>query len=236
MGSVINSNKISRRKSYFSIKKIAFSIQTKFYLKSSNKKPKFNSIQKHLNMFGKIATLSAIGAATAWDLSLSSNTTWAANDSGDQAGGIFFFNNVGGSWFNGTGSCTVSAGDGINFINGHGLFVSEYQGGNSWEFFNLRDADAAEIGFTVFTDNAEAPAEDFLSVSCDNANALSDGDLKAGVWSDFVLGFPAGNKPANLTFDDPSIVVGEEVNGAYTITANGAAAQDLWFSVEFSDE
>merc|ERR1712048_1238680 len=122
MGSVINSNKISRRKSYFSIKKIAFSIQTKFYLKSSNKKPKFNSIQKHLNMFGKIATLSAIGAATAWDLSLSSNTTWAANDAGDQAGGIFFFDNVGGSWYNGTGSCTVSAGDGINFINGHCLF------------------------------------------------------------------------------------------------------------------
>jgi len=207
-------------------------------------------------MFGKIATLSAIGAATAWDLSLSSNNTWAANDAGDQAGGIFFFNNVGGSWFNGTGSCTVSAGDGINFINGHGLFVSEYQGGNSWEFFNLRDADAAEVGFTVFTDNVDAPAEDFLSVSCDNASALSDGDLKAGafpsdprnpmdrgvigakggVWSDFVLAFPAGNKPANLTFDDPSIVVGEEVNGAYTITAAGAAAQDLWFAVDFSDE
>lgn len=207
-------------------------------------------------MFSKIATLSAIGYAAAWDLSLNSNTTWAANvDSGDNAGGVYFFDNAGGSWFNGTGSCTVTAGDGINFINGHGLFVSEYAGGNSWQFWNLRDADAAEVGFTVFTDNAEAPAEDFLSVSCDNNAALADGDLlvgafpsdprnpmsrgrigaKGAAWGDFVLSFPAGNAPVNLTFDDPSVTIGEEANGAYTINAGAANSEDLWFEVSFNE-
>lgn len=204
-------------------------------------------------MIGKIATLSAIGAAYAWDLSLNSNTTWAANDAGDQAGGIFFFDNSGGSWNNGTGSCTVTAGAGVNFINGHGLFVSEYAGGNAWTYFNMRDADAAEVGFTVFTDNAEAPGEDFLSIACDNAGALGDGDMKTGsfpqdprnpmhrgvvgakgaVWGDFVLTFPPGNNPSNLTFDDPSVVVGEEVGGAYTVNVNGANSEDLWFDVDF---
>jgi len=206
-------------------------------------------------MLAKIATL--VGAATAWELSLNSNSTWDANaHSGDHAGGIFFFDNSGGSWNNGTGSCTVTAGDGINFINGHGLYVESYNGGNEWTFWNLREADDAEVGFTVFTDNAEAPAEDFLSIECQDASGLADGDLIAGaspsdprnpmdrgvigakgrVWSDFVLAFPDGSGPANLTFDDPSVVVGEDVGGAYTITANAAASDDLWFSVNFDGD
>lgn len=205
-------------------------------------------------MFAKIATLSAIAGATAWDLSLNSNTTWAANvDSGDHAGGVFIFDNSGGAWNNGTGACTVTAGDGINFINGHGLFVSEYAGGNTWTFWNMRETDSAEVGFTVFTDNAEAPAEDFLAVSCDDSAPMNDGDMVVGAfpsdprnpmargvigakgrqWGDFVLAFPAGNGPANLTFDDPSVVVGEETNGAFTISAGAASSEDLWFAVDF---
>jgi len=200
----------------------------------------------------KIASLiAAAGMASAWDLPLLSNNTWMGND--DQpAGGIFVFDNSVGAWNNNTGSCTVSTSGDVSFLNGIDLWTTPYAGGNQYSFVDLRDADRAELSFLVNTElNGDALAEDFMSVSCDNGDNGSGpffrsfpnhpqetnvrGSLsKAGdSWSSFAMVFP--NPTFNLTFDDPSVVIGEEVNGAVAVDASVANSDDLWFSVNFGD-
>lgn len=201
----------------------------------------------------KIASLiAAAGAASAWEVTLLSNNTWVGND--DQpAGGIYTFDNAAGGWNNSTGSCTVSAAGPLSFLNGFDLFTMPYAGGDQYRFLDMSENDRATIEFLVNTDlNGDAPAEDFLTVECDN-DSVGDGPFfrsfpnhpqesnvrgslrRAGGadWSSFAMVFPRA--AMNLTFDDPAVVIGEEVGGAVAVDASAAVSDEIWFGFSMEE-
>jgi len=200
----------------------------------------------------KIASLvAAAGMASAWDLSLSSNNTWIGND--DQpAGGIFTFTNDGGDWSNSTGVCTVSAAGSLSFLSGFDLFTLPNAGGDDYQFVDAAEGARSSISFLVNTDlNGDAPAEDFLSVSCDNSDVSGPmfrsfpshpqepslrGSIRGAQGSNFVMSFPAGVNVVNMTFDDAAVIIGEEVNGAYSVDATAANSDEIWFGADWQDD
>jgi hypothetical protein len=203
----------------------------------------------------RIASLvAATGFAAAWDLTLSANETWVGNDHAP-AGGLFTFDNSAGGWNNATGTCTVSAGGAVSFLSGSGLFTIPYAGGDSYAFADLSAEDRDTVEFLFYTElNGDAPGSDFLSVSCSEGSAANDilvrnfpshpeasamrGSVRSqsGDWGNFVLTFAPGVAPANLTFDDPNVAVGEELNGAVTIDASGAVSDELWFGADWTGD
>jgi len=198
----------------------------------------------------KVASLiAAAGVASAWDLTLLSNNTWVGNQDA-AAGGIYTFANDGGAWNNATGTCTVSTTGDVSFLNGIDLFTLPYQGGNQFRFADMSENDRSEVQFYITTDSMDAPAEDFMSVSCDNDDIGSGpifrsfpnhpeedslrGSMRSnGDWGNFALTFPSAVH--NLTFDDPAVVIGEEVGGSYAVDASMAVSDEIWFSAEWGD-
>lgn len=204
----------------------------------------------------RIASLVAASglASAAWDLSLSANETWVGNDD-SPAGGLFTFDNSAGGWNNGTGTCTVTAASAVSFLSGSGLFTIPHEGGDSYSFADLSESDRDSMEVLFYTDlNGEAPGSDFLSVSCSEGAAANDVLIRnfpshpeasamrgsvssqSGTWGNFVLSFAPGVAPANLTFDDPNVAIGEEIGGAVAIDATGAVSDELWFGADWTGE
>jgi hypothetical protein len=212
----------------------------------------------------KFASLAAatglVASANAWSLTLSANETWQGNDA-SPAGGLYTFDNTGNSWNNGTGTCTVTSASEVSFLSGSGLFTypsANPDSATSFKFADLMEDFQEMIQFLVFTDlNGEELPEDFLSVDCESTDVAADDSVlirsfpnhpeeavirgsvrktNGNDWGNFVLSFPDGVVPANLTFDDPNVFIGEELNGAVSLSAEGATSDELWFQANWQGD
>lgn len=214
-------------------------------------------------MFKFASLAAAAGLATsanAWSLNLAANQTWPGNDA-SPAGGLYTFDNTGNSWNNGTGTCTVSSASTVSFLSGSGLFTfpsANPDSATSFKFADLMAELQESVQFLVFTElNGDELAEDFLSVECEAADVAADNDVlirnfpnhpeessirgsvrktNGNDWGNFVLSFPSGVVPANLTFDDPNVFIGEELNGAVSLDATTASSDELWFQADWQGE
>lgn len=190
-----------------------------------------------------------VGAVAAWDMEPFGNQTfWPGNDNTPN-GADLVFDNAGGNWANGTGSCTVSLAGPVSSINAGGMYVDEWMGGSDYTFRNFREGQADTFNFQVVGTVGEAEwASDFASVSCSDADPVASGDMRMGVfphgaggnqgnigtmdgvWGSFVMSWPSA---VNMTFADPRVVISDgNASTDVTVDASASNSQDLWFEYD----